>query len=60
GIDPLTGKKVYVPKDADEKAMQRALIQYKNPKNRTIVKRALRRAERDDLIGNGKKKLVRD
>ncbi|MEG2624743.1 MAG: YgiQ family radical SAM protein [Christensenella sp.] len=60
GIDPQTGKKVYVPKDADEKAMQRALIQYKNPKNRTIVKRALRRAERDDLIGNGKKKLVRD
>ena len=43
-----------------KKSMQRALIQYKNPKNDRIVKKALRKAERDDLIGNGKKKLVRD
>lgn len=40
--------------------MQRALIHYKNPKNRAVVKKALRKAERDDLIGNGKKKLVRE
>lgn len=60
GINPETGKKIYVPRSAEEKSMQRALIQYKNPKNREIVKKALRKAERDDLIGNGKKKLVRD
>lgn len=59
-IDPETGKKVYVPKTAEEKAMQRVLIQYKNPKNRAMVKKALKKAERDDLIGNGKKKLVRE
>lgn len=60
GIDPETGKKVYIPKTAEEKAMQRALIQYKNPKNRGMVKKALKKAERDDLIGNGKKKLIRE
>lgn len=60
GLDPETGKKVYVAKSTEEKSMQRALIQYKNPKNHRIVKKALRKAERDDLIGNGKKKLVRD
>ena len=60
GINPETGKKIYVPKSREEKEMQRALIHYKNPKNRAVVKKALRKAERDDLIGNGKKKLVRE
>lgn len=60
GIDPETGKKVYVPKSAEEKSMQRALIQYRNPKNRGLVKKALKKAERDDLIGYGKKKLTRE
>ncbi|MBC5647045.1 YgiQ family radical SAM protein [Christensenella tenuis] len=59
GLDPETGRKVYIPRSAEEKAMQRALIQYKNPKNRGIVKKALLKAERDDLIGQGKKKLIR-
>ncbi|MEA5004706.1 MAG: YgiQ family radical SAM protein, partial [Christensenella sp.] len=60
GFDPLTGKKVYIPKSPEEKEMQRALIQYKNPKNRTVVKKALRKADRDDLIGNSKRSLVRE
>ncbi len=60
GLNPETGKKVYIPKTPEEKEMQRALIHYKNPKNRNLVKRALKKAERDDLIGNGKKKLVRE
>ena len=60
GIDPETGKKVYIPKTAEEKSMQRALIQYKAPKNRTIVKKALHKAGREDLIGHGKRKLIRD
>ena len=60
GINPETGKKIYIPKSREEKEMQRALIHYKNPKNRAVVKKALRKAERDDLIGNGKKKLVRE
>ena len=60
GFDPVTGKKVYIPKSPAEKEMQRALIQYKSPKNRAAVKRALRQAERDDLIGNSKNSLVRE
>lgn len=58
-LDPLTGKKVYVPKNPHEKAMQRALIQYRNPKNAALVKEALKRAGRTDLIGYGKKCLVK-
>ncbi|WP_147554008.1 YgiQ family radical SAM protein [Christensenella timonensis] len=60
GFDPVTGKKVYIPKSPAEKEMQRALIQYKSPKNRAAVKRALRQAERDDLIGNSRNSLVRE
>ncbi|MEA4852806.1 MAG: YgiQ family radical SAM protein [Christensenella sp.] len=60
GIDPATGKKVHVPKSADEKAMQRALIHYKNPQNKTLVKRALKLAQRPDLIGAGKRALIRE
>ena len=55
GINPETGKKNICPKEQGEKEMQRALIHYKNPKNRAVVKKALRKAERDDLIGNGKR-----
>ena len=59
GIDPRTGKKVYVPKTYREKAMQRALIQYKNPENYPLVKEALIEAGRTDLIGYGKTCLIR-
>ena len=59
GIDPRTMDKVYVPTDPHEKAMQRALIQYRNPKNYYLVKEALLKAHREDLIGSGPKCLIR-
>ncbi len=59
GLDPRTLKEVYVPKTPHEKAMQRALIQYRNPKNYELVVEALKRADRMDLIGFDKKCLVR-
>ncbi len=59
GVDPRTMKPVYVPKSPHEKAMQRALIQYRNPRNRDLVREALRKAGRTDLIGYGEKCLVR-
>ena len=59
GIDPRDGKSVYVPRSPHEKAMQRALIQYKNPKNYDLVREALVKAGRTDLIGNGGKCLIR-
>lgn len=59
GIDPRTGKKVYVPKTFKEKAMQRALLQYNNPENYELVKEALLLAGRKDLIGFDKKCLIR-
>ncbi len=59
GLDPRTMEPVYVPKDPHEKAMQRALIQYKNPKNYHLVHEALVKAGREDLIGNGPKCLIR-
>ena len=52
-------KKVYVPRDPHEKAMQRALMQFRNPKLRPLVEEALRRAHREDLIGYGPKCLIR-
>ncbi len=58
GIDPTTGKKVYVPKTHEEKAMQRALLQYSRPKNYSLVRKALKIAGREDLIGYGKQYLV--
>lgn len=58
GLDPRTMEKIYVPKSAGEKAMQRALIQYRDPKNYELVKKALHRAGRDDLIGFDKKCLI--
>ena len=59
GLDPRTMEKVYVPTDPHEKAMQRALIQYRNPKNYYLVKEALLAAHREDLIGSGPKCLIR-
>ena len=59
GVDPRTMEKVYVPRSAHEKALQRALIQYRNPANYDLVVEALRRAGRGDLIGWGEKCLVR-
>lgn len=54
GLDPRDMTPVYVPKDPKEKAMQRALIQYKNPKNYDLVYEALIKANRKDLIDLGK------
>lgn len=59
GVDPRTMEKVYVPTNPHEKAMQRALIQYRNPKNYDLVVEALTIAKRTDLIGFDKKCLVR-
>ena len=59
GIDPRTMKKVYVPKSFHEKAMQRALLQWKRPEKRELVEEALRTAGRRDLIGYGKNCLIR-
>ena len=50
-IDPRTGKRVYVPKNPHEKAMQRALMQYRIPANYDLVKEALIKSGREDLIG---------
>ncbi|MDW7650565.1 MAG: YgiQ family radical SAM protein [Bacillota bacterium] len=58
-LDPRTMEKVYVPKSAHEKAMQRALIQYRKPQNYRLVQEALVKAGRTDLIGFGKKCLLR-
>ncbi len=60
GLDPMTMKEVYVPKTKHEKAMQRALLQFKNPKYYTLVYEALTEAGRADLIGNDPKCLIRD
>jgi len=59
GLDPRTMEEVYVPKSPHEKALQRALIQYRNPKNHALVVEALAKAGRTDLIGFGKECLVR-
>ena len=59
GVDPRTMQPVYVPKSPHEKALQRALIQYRDPKNRELVLEALRRAGRMDLVGFGPKCLLR-
>lgn len=59
GVDPRTMEPVYIPRDPHEKAMQRALIQYRKPENYKLVKEALRKAGREDLIGYGSKCLIR-
>ena len=59
GIDPRTMQPVYVPRDPHEKAMQRALMQWKRPEKRPLVREALHRTHREDLIGYGKGCLLR-
>lgn len=59
GLDPRNMEPVYVCKNPHEKAMQRALIQYRNPKNWELVHEALMKAGREDLIGFDKKCLIR-
>lgn len=58
GFNPITGEEIYVPKTPEEKEMQRALIQFTVPKNYQKVKKALVKAHREDLIGNGKDCLI--
>ena len=58
GTDPRTGKPVYIPRTPQDKAMQRALLQFKRKENFPIVREALRKAGRDDLIGTARHCLV--
>ncbi|MDR2515274.1 MAG: YgiQ family radical SAM protein [Christensenellaceae bacterium] len=58
GKNPLTGEPVYIPGGEEEKLMQRALLQFQNPLNHALVRRALRKAGRADLIGYGPRCLV--
>ena len=59
GLDPLTMEPIYVPKTPHEKALQRALIQYRNPANYDLVREALVKAGRTDLIGWDEQCLIR-
>lgn len=59
GLDPMTMRAVHVPRDSREKALQRALLQYRNPKNYDLVREALERTGRKDLIGFGPLCLIR-
>ena len=59
GLDPRNMKPVYIPLNPHEKAMQRALIQYRRPENYDLVYEALHKAGRTDLIGFGEKCLIR-
>lgn len=59
GLDPYTMKEIYTARDAHEKALQRALLQYFNPRNRELVEEALKKAGRADLIGYGEKCLIK-
>ena len=59
GVDPRDMSRVYVPKNPHEKAMQRALIQYRDPKNYELVAEALQRTGRTDLIGYERHCLIR-
>ena len=59
GIHPMTGKKVQVTTDYHEKQLQRALLQYSRPENANLVREALKKAGREDLIGNTPECLVR-
>ena len=59
GVDPRDMKPVYVPKNPHEKAMQRALTQYSNPKNYDLVLEALKLTDRMDLVGFDKHCLIR-
>ena len=59
GVDPRTMEPIYVARDPHEKAMQRALIQYRKPENYKLVSEALEKAGRRDLIGYTKHCLIR-
>lgn len=59
GFNPLTNEQVYVPKDKDERRMQRALLQYSKKENYELVLKALKKENRYDLIGNGPKALIK-
>ena len=59
GLDPRTMEPVYIPKNPHEKAMQRALMQYRRPQNYFLVREALQKAGRTDLIGFDPKCLIR-
>ena len=59
GCNPETGREIFVARNPHEKAMQRALMQYKNPRNRMLVKEALLKADHNDLIGSGDKCLLK-
>lgn len=59
GLDPFTMKEVCVPKTAEEKRMQRALLQCADPKNADLVRTALKKCHREDLIGYDSKCLVK-
>lgn len=59
GLDPYTMEEIYCAKNPHDKALQRALLQYFNPKNYDLVDEALRRAHRTDLIGTGDKCLIK-
>ena len=59
GLDPMTGRKVYVTTDYREKQLQRALLQYSKPENANLVREALKMCGREDLIGNSPQCLVR-
>ena len=59
GLDPRTMEKIYVPRTAQVKAWQRALLQYRDPKNYDLVYEALVQAGREDLIGHGPKCLIK-
>ena len=59
GIDPRTMRPVFVPKTPHDKAMQRALMQWRKPQNRALVMEALKKTGREDLIGYGKHCLIR-
>lgn len=58
GINPFTDERVYIPKDQHEKNMQRALLQFSKPENYNIVKEALIKVHREDLIGGGPNCLI--
>ncbi len=60
GVDPETMESVFVARNPHDKAMQRALMQYRSPRNRKLVLEALQRAGRMDLVGSGHKCLLSD
>ncbi|MDD6254532.1 MAG: YgiQ family radical SAM protein [Eubacteriales bacterium] len=59
GIDPFTGERVYTAHDPEEKHMQRAMLHFNKPENADLVRKALRKIHREDLIGYDRKCLVK-